>query len=381
MNPNQFHQILVADTRFEVLTRYSDLRPLGNGAQGVVCSAYDSELKKRVAIKKLSRPFQNQLHAKRAFRELKLMRLFDHPNIIKLLNVFTPQKTIEEFSDVYIVMELMDASLTSVIGMRLDQERISYLMYQLLCGIKHLHSANIIHRDLKPSNIVVDRHCTLKILDFGLARSQDNVNNNMTPYVVTRYYRSPEVALGMKYDPNVDIWSVGCIMGELIKGQVVFSGVDNIDQWTKITELLGTPSNEFLSRLQRTVREYVTSRPYREGISFERLFQDEFFPPDSEEFPDLNCIQARDLLSKMLVIDPKERITVDEALKHPYIKLWYNKPEVEGPPPATYDGSQEAKDYTVRQWSELIFNEVKDCESQMANNSIIRSNGIQHCQA
>lgn len=367
---NQFHVIQVADTRFEVLKRYTDLKPLGNGAQGVVCSAEDLILKKRVAIKKLSRPFQNQLHAKRAFRELKLMRLVNHPNIIGLLNVFTPQKTLQDFSDVYLVMELMDASLTSVISMRLDQERISYLMYQLLCGIKHLHSANIIHRDLKPSNIVVDRRCTLKILDFGLARSQDNTTMNMTPYVVTRYYRSPEVALGMRYDPNVDIWSVGCIMGELIRRTVVFCGVDNIDQWTKITELLGTPSDEFLNRLQPTVREYVLSRPYREGISFERLFPDEYFPDDSTEFPALNCSQARDLLSRMLVIDPKERITVDEALRHPYISLWYNQPEVESQPPATYDGSKEAEDFTVQQWSELIFNEVKDCEAQMANTQI-----------
>lgn len=367
---SEFHVVQINETRFEVLKRYTNLMQIGVGAQGVVCSAQDSILGKNVAIKKLSRPFSNQLHAKRSFRELRLMRLVNHPNIIGLLNLFTPQKTLQEFTDVYIVMELMDRDFNAVISMELDHQRISYLIYQLLCGIKHLHSANIIHRDLKPSNIVVDRRCTLKILDFGLARSQDNTNNNMTQYVVTRYYRSPEIALGMKYGPNVDIWSVGCIMGELIRGSVVFRGDDNIDQWNKITELLGTPSHYFLNRLKPTVRDYVLSRPYKQGISFERLFPDEFFPEDSTDFPTLNCAQARDLLARMLVIDPRQRISVDQALNHPYIKIWYNQPEVESQPPAAYDGSKEAEDFTIKQWTELIFKEVKDFEAQTANTRI-----------
>lgn len=174
--------------------------------------------------------------------------------IIGLLNAFTPQKSLEEFQDVYLVMELMDANLCQVIQMDLDHERMSYLLYQMLCGIKHLHSAGIIHRvfiyiyfnkiltlqfmniffqDLKPSNIVVKSDCTLKILDFGLARTA-GTTFMMTPYVVTRYYRAPEVILGMGYKENVDIWSVGCIMGEMIRGGVLFPGTDHIDQWNKI---------------------------------------------------------------------------------------------------------------------------------------------------
>jgi len=131
-------------------------------------------------------------------------------------------------------MELMDANLCQVIQMELDHERMSYLLYQMLCGIKHLHSAGIIHRDLKPSNIVVKSDCTLKILDFGLARTA-GTSFMMTPYVVTRYYRAPEVILGMGYKENVDMWSVGCIMGEMIKGAVLFPGTDRIllsSQWS-----------------------------------------------------------------------------------------------------------------------------------------------------
>uniref|UniRef100_A0A915J0D6 Stress-activated protein kinase JNK n=1 Tax=Romanomermis culicivorax TaxID=13658 RepID=A0A915J0D6_ROMCU len=165
-------------------------------------AAFDNVSKSNVAIKKLSRPFQNVTHAKRAFREFKLMKLVNHKNIIGLLNAFTPQKTLDEFVDLYIVMELMDANLCQVIQMDLDHERMSYLLYQMLCGIRHLHASGIIHRDLKPSNIVVKSDCSLKILDFGLARSAAGNSFMMTPYVVTRYYRAPEVILGMGYADN-----------------------------------------------------------------------------------------------------------------------------------------------------------------------------------
>lgn len=196
-----FTTVDIGDTRLQVLKRYSNLKPIGSGAQGIVCAAYDQVRQSNVAIKKLSRPFQNVTHAKRAYREFKLMHLVSHKNIIGLLNAFTPQKSLEDFTDLYIVMELMDANLCQVIQMDLDHERMSYLLYQMLCGIRHLHAAGIIHRDLKPSNIVVKSDCSLKILDFGLARSAGN-SFMMTPYVVTRYYRAPEVILGMGYKEN-----------------------------------------------------------------------------------------------------------------------------------------------------------------------------------
>uniref|UniRef100_A0A8C4VP76 Stress-activated protein kinase JNK n=1 Tax=Gopherus evgoodei TaxID=1825980 RepID=A0A8C4VP76_9SAUR len=277
---NQFYSVEVGDSTFTVLKRYQNLKPIGSGAQGIVCAAYDAILDRNVAIKKLSRPFQNQTHAKRAYRELVLMKCVNHKNIISLLNVFTPQKSLEEFQDVYLVMELMDANLCQVIQMELDHERMSYLLYQMLCGIKHLHSAGIIHRDLKPSNIVVKSDCTLKILDFGLARTA-GTSFMMTPYVVTRYYRAPEVILGMGYKENAS--------------------------------------------------------------------------------------QARDLLSKMLVIDPAKRISVDEALQHPYINVWYDPAEVEAPPPQIYDKQLDEREHTIEEWKELIYKEVMNSEEKTKN--------------
>lgn len=356
-----FYTVEVGDTKFTILKRYQNLKPIGSGAQGIVCAAFDTVTEQNVAIKKLSRPFQNVTHAKRAYREFKLMKLVNHKNIIGLLNAFTPQKTMEEFQDVYLVMELMDANLCQVIQMDLDHERMSYLLYQMLCGIKHLHSAGIIHRDLKPSNIVVKADCTLKILDFGLARTA-GTTFMMTPYVVTRYYRAPEVILGMGYKENVDIWSVGCIMGEMIRGTVLFPGTDHIDQWNKIIEQLGTPSQEFMKRLQPTVRNYVENRPKYAGYSFERLFPDVLFPADSSEHSRLKASQARDLLSKMLVIDPERRISVEEALLHPYINVWYEESEVNAPAPGPYDHSVDEREHTVEQWKELIYHEVLEYE-------------------
>lgn len=359
-----FYTVEVGDTKFTILKRYQNLKPIGSGAQGIVCAAYDTVTCQNVAIKKLSRPFQNVTHAKRAYREFKLMKLVNHKNIIGLLNAFTPQKSLEEFQDVYLVMELMDANLCQVIQMDLDHERMSYLLYQMLCGIKHLHLAGIIHRDLKPSNIVVKSDCTLKILDFGLARTA-GTTFMMTPYVVTRYYRAPEVILGMGYKENgsaVDIWSVGCIMGEMIRGNVLFPGTDHIDQWNKIIEQLGTPSQEFMKRLQPTVRNYVENRPKYAGYSFDKLFPDVLFPAESTEHNKLKASQARDLLSKMLVIDPEKRISVDDALTHPYINVWYDESEVNAPAPGPYDHSVDEKEHTVEQWKELIYKEVMEYE-------------------
>ncbi|XP_043924873.1 mitogen-activated protein kinase 9 isoform X1 [Protopterus annectens] len=361
----QFYSVQVADSTFTVLKRYQQLKPIGSGAQGIVCAAFDVILNINVAVKKLSRPFQNQTHAKRAYRELVLLKCVNHKNIISLLNVFTPQKSLEEFQDVYLVMELMDANLCQVIHMELDHERMSYLLYQMLCGIKHLHSAGIIHRDLKPSNIVVKSDCTLKILDFGLARTACT-NFMMTPYVVTRYYRAPEVILGMGYKENVDIWSVGCIMGELVKGVVIFQGTDHIDQWNKVIEQLGTPSPEFMKKLQPTVRNYVENRPKYPGVKFEDLFPDWIFPSESER-DKLKTSQARELLSRMLVVDPDKRISVDEALHHPYISVWYDSAEAEAPPPQIYDSQLEEREHTIEEWKELIYKEVLDWEERSKN--------------
>ena len=256
----------------------------------------------------------------------------------------------------------MDADLCRVIGTKLDHYRMSYLLYQLLCGIKHLHSAGIIHRDLKPSNIVVKEDCTLKILDFGMARVVDH-SFMMTPYVVMRYYRAPEIILGVKYHESADIWSAGCIFAEMVRGEILFPGRDYIDQWNKIVQVLGTPPADFFKQLQPKTREYCESQLRYEGRSWMELFPDEAFPNGTHIEDEIKTQNARDLLSKMLQIDPENRITADEALAHPYLNIWLDTTEVVSPPPK-YDHSMDEKSLSFEKWKQLIYEEVKGYKSK-----------------
>ncbi|CAL2041351.1 unnamed protein product [Caenorhabditis brenneri] len=228
----KFHQVTIQDKKyntqstFTIPLRYSNLSFLNAGAQGTVVIADDSIRGERVAIKKMQRPFVMTMSAKRAYREFVLLTTIKHPNIIRLLNAFTPDSSLDTFQEVYLVMELMAHDLHEVIrGVRLDHKMLSFFVYQTLCAIKHLHDSGVMHRDLKPSNIVVSERCELKILDFGLAR-KTNVDTamRMSDYVVTRYYRAPEVIFGLPYSEKMDIWSVGCIFAEMINQKVLFPG-------------------------------------------------------------------------------------------------------------------------------------------------------------
>ncbi|XP_070309674.1 mitogen-activated protein kinase 11 isoform X3 [Odocoileus virginianus] len=243
-----FYRQELNKTLWEVPQRLQGLRPVGSGAYGSVCSAYDTRLRQRVAVKKLSRPFQSLIHARRTYRELRLLKHLKHENVIGLLDVFTPATSLEDFSEVYLVTTLMGADLNNIVKCQaLSDEHVQFLVYQLLRGLKYIHSAGIIHRDLKPSNVAVNEDCELRILDFGLARQADE---EMTGYVATRWYRAPEIMLNwMHYNQTVDIWSVGCIMAELLQGKALFPGNDYIDQLKRIMEVVGTPSPEVLAKI------------------------------------------------------------------------------------------------------------------------------------
>ncbi|XP_064818934.1 mitogen-activated protein kinase 14A-like, partial [Oncorhynchus masou masou] len=153
----------------------------------------DQKTGMKIAVKKLSRLSSPFIHAKRTYRELRLLKHMKHENVIGLLDVFTPATSLEEFNDVYLVTHLMGADLNNIIKcQKLTDDHVQFLIYQILRGLKYIHSADIIHRDLKPSNLAVNEDCELKILDFGLARHTDD---EMTGYVATRWYRAPEIML------------------------------------------------------------------------------------------------------------------------------------------------------------------------------------------
>uniref|UniRef100_A0A2K6FLD3 mitogen-activated protein kinase n=1 Tax=Propithecus coquereli TaxID=379532 RepID=A0A2K6FLD3_PROCO len=334
-----FYRQELNKTVWEVPQRLQGLRPVGSGAYGSVCSAYDTRLRQKVAVKKLSRPFQSLIHARRTYRELRLLKHLKHENVIGLLDVFTPATSIEDFSEVYLVTTLMGADLNNIVKCQaLSDEHVKFLVYQLLRGLKYIHSAGIIHRDLKPSNVAVNEDCELRILDFGLARQADE---EMTGYVATRWYRAPEIMLNwMHYNQTVDIWSVGCIMAELLQGKALFPGNDYIDQLKRIMEVVGTPSPEVLAKISSEhARTYIQSLPPMPQKDLSSIFHG------------ANPL-AIDLLGRMLVLDSDQRVSAAEALAHAYFSQ-YHDPEDE-PEAEPYDESVEAKDRTVEEWKESL---------------------------
>uniref|UniRef100_A0A7S3R9T4 Mitogen-activated protein kinase n=1 Tax=Dunaliella tertiolecta TaxID=3047 RepID=A0A7S3R9T4_DUNTE len=212
-------------THFEIDEAYTPIKAIGKGAYGVVCSAKLKD-KEKVAIKKIGNAFENLTDARRTLREIKLLRHLRHENIIGIMDIMKPVSR-DKFNDVYMVYELMDTDLHQIIrsSQPLTNEHFQYFIYQILRGLKYVHSANVLHRDLKPSNLLLNASCDLKICDFGLARTSTE-RNFMTEYVVTRWYRAPELLLSCEhYTAAIDIWSVGCILAELLGRRCVCGGV------------------------------------------------------------------------------------------------------------------------------------------------------------
>uniref|UniRef100_A0A673W6P5 mitogen-activated protein kinase n=1 Tax=Salmo trutta TaxID=8032 RepID=A0A673W6P5_SALTR len=325
----------VNKTTWEVPERYRDLKQVGTGAYGTVCSAVDFRTGTKVAIKKLHRPFQSELFAKRAYRELRLLKHMKHENVIGLVDVFTADLSLDRFHDFYLVMPFMGTDLGKLMKLQqLSEDKVQFLVYQMLKGLKYIHSAGIIHRDLKPGNLAVNQECELKILDFGLARQADS---EMTGYVVTRWYRAPEVILSwMHYTQTVDIWSVGCIMAEMLSGKPLFKGNDHLDQLTEIMKITGTPTQEFITKLQsQDAKNYVKSLPKVQKKDLQALF--------STVNP-----QAVTVIERMLLLDPERRVTAAAALALPYFSEFREpEEETEAQP---YDHSVDNSDLPLEQW-------------------------------
>ena len=208
-----FSSWTIAGTRFDVHSRYTLKRAVGTGAYGVVVSADDALTGQKVAIKKVPNAFHDLTDALRILREIKLMRHFNHENIVGVLDL-GPPPSLAAFEDVYIFSPLLESDLHRIIYSRqeLSDEHMQYFLYQILVALKYIHSAHVIHRDLKPSNILLNADCSLKICDFGLARGVDVVAqaSDLTEYVVTRWYRAPEVMLScQEYTKAIDVWAVG----------------------------------------------------------------------------------------------------------------------------------------------------------------------------
>eukprot|EP01026_Neomeris_dumetosa_P049744 TRINITY_DN4354_c0_g1_i1.p2 TRINITY_DN4354_c0_g1~~TRINITY_DN4354_c0_g1_i1.p2 ORF type:complete len:244 (+),score=27.02 TRINITY_DN4354_c0_g1_i1:277-1008(+) len=224
-----------------VLRKYEIQQKLGKGAYGVVWKALNKKTKEVVAVKKIYDAFLNQVDAQRTFREIMfLQELNGQENIITLLKVLKA----ENDKDIYLVFEYMDTDLHAVVRAGiLEDVHKKYIMYQLFKALKYMHTGQLLHRDIKPSNLLLNSECMVKLADFGLARSiaqlnqYEQTNRIMTDYVATRWYRAPEILLGSQnYTFGVDMWSCGCILGELLMGKPIFPGNSTMNQLDRIIE-------------------------------------------------------------------------------------------------------------------------------------------------
>ncbi|KAJ6352501.1 hypothetical protein OIU76_001687 [Salix suchowensis] len=317
--------------------RYKIQEVIGKGSYGVVCSAIDTHTGEKVAIKKIHDIFEHISDAARILREIKLLRLLRHPDIVEIKHIMLPPSR-RDFKDIYVVFELMESDLHQVIKANddLTREHYQFFLYQLLRALKYIHTANVYHRDLKPKNILANANCKLKICDFGLARVAFNDTPSTifwTDYVATRWYRAPELcgSFFSKYTPAIDIWSIGCIFAEVLTGKPLFPGKNVVHQLDLMTDLLGTPSLDTISR----------------------------------KFPNADPL-ALCLLERLLAFDPKDRPTAEEALGDPYFKgLSKVEREPSCQPITKMEFEFERRRVTKEDIRELIFREILEYHPQL----------------
>ncbi|KAM4716290.1 mitogen-activated protein kinase 7 isoform 1-T2 [Anableps anableps] len=349
------------DVKFDVGEEYDVIETIGTGAYGVVSSARRRDNGQQVAIKKISNAFEVVTNAKRTLRELKILKHFKHDNIIAIKDILQPNLPHSAFKSVYVVLDLMESDLHQIIhsAQTLTPEHTRYFLYQLLRGLKYVHSANVIHRDLKPSNLLVNENCELKIGDFGMARGLSSHPEEsyyfMTEYVATRWYRAPELLLSLNhYSLAIDMWSVGCIFAEMLGRKQLFPGKNYVHQLQLILSVLGTPPEGLIGAIRADrVRSYVQSLPSRTPVPLAKLY------PQAEA-------PALDLLQAMLQFDPRERISVTEALEHPYLSK-YHDPDDEPTCVPAFDFEFDKLPMNKEQIKEAILMEIQDFHKKKLN--------------
>ncbi|CAC5413630.1 CDK6 [Mytilus coruscus] len=287
---------------------YEVISVIGNGAYGTVYKARDKE-GQLVAMKKIRIQNTEEGMPMSAIREIALLKQlenYEHPNIVRFLDVKHTNQTANEIR-LNLVFEFIDQDLAAYLercpSPGLGPDRIRDLMYQLLNGVDFLHAHRIVHRDLKPQNILITRNGQLKLADFGLARVY-GFQMALTSVVVTLWYRAPEVILQASYATPVDLWSCGCIFAELFIRRPLFCGQSDIDQLAKIFEILGLP-------MEHDWPDNVTL-PWS---SFKPV------PPQPLQhyIPEIES-DAQDLLEKLLQFNPHKRISARNAMNHSYFR-------------------------------------------------------------
>ena len=295
--------------------KYEVLGIVGEGAYGIVYKCKNRETDKFVAIKKFKET-EDELVQKTMKRELKMLQQLKHENIVEFQESFTSK------GNLFLVFEYCEKNLLEVLEESpdgLSPKLIKSFIYQMCKAIAYMHKNNMIHRDIKPENLLIDENLNLKLCDFGFARkvrlnkSNNNINE-MTDYVATRWYRSPELLLsGGIYGPDVDYWAVGCIMGELADGNPMFPGENETDQINCIIKVLGNLPEDLVNMFYRNpIYEGKELKHVSKVESLERRYMGKLGPT------------AIDFMKGLLQLDPKKRLNSETVFKHKYFSCFMN---------------------------------------------------------
>ena len=290
------------------MNKYQILKVIGDGTYGKVYEGINKETNEKVAIKKLKNKMSSWEDCILQ-NEVRFLRKLNNENIVKLLEVIREQN-----SDVSYIFEYCDCNLFEFIEkhrkqkMFISEAKIRNIIYQITCGLKYLHSCNIMHRDLKPENILMILSNNLvKIADFGTAKEiPDFLDNSLTDYVCTRWYRAPECTLkSNNYNEKIDVWAIGCIMAELYTLKPIFPGIDEFDQLNKILKITGTPEyNDWPEGFALIQKLNIRIPNYIKGNLNQIVF-------NANE-------DAIDFLEHIFQVNPEKRPSAGELLKHPY---------------------------------------------------------------
>jgi len=255
---------------------------------------------KFVAIKKIRMKNSSEGLSIDAIREIKLLQELEHPNVMKVLDIFNHEQNIN------IVMPFMDTDLSDVVNsdVVISPADIKAYMKMIVQGVDYCHRNWVLHRDLKPGNILVGTDGVLKLADFGLAKLYGSPNRELSHQACTLWYRAPELLLGAKwYGTAADMWSVGCIFGELMLRKPMFAGDSEMNQLSVIFGNLGTPKDDDWP-------DMVSLPQYTKFTACQGIPMKQKFSAATDD--------ALDLLEKMLLFDPQRRLTAAEVLQHRY---------------------------------------------------------------